>query len=170
MFTDSYSSAGSVSPTLGIGGPGLILRSPKSHEYLQIIMSVDFVVFLSVCDWIQVSYRNKNYLSHVMRLWYFSSSVNSFFKRACAAIQWAKSLIFGGTLFLLTYFMCANSEGCGKTVQMHRLAWAFAGHICDHNLMSWLIWNSCHFVPLLKGRGNILFLVPILQGGVSHIL
>ena len=23
-----------------------------------------------------------------MRLWYFSSSVNSFFKRACAAIQW----------------------------------------------------------------------------------
>ena len=28
------------------------------------------------------------HLSHVMRLWYFSSSVNSFFKRACVAIQW----------------------------------------------------------------------------------
>ena len=27
-------------------------------------------------------------MSHLMRLWYFSSSVNSFFKRACAAIQW----------------------------------------------------------------------------------
>ena len=26
--------------------------------------------------------------SHVMRLWYISSSVTSFFKRACTAIQW----------------------------------------------------------------------------------
>ena len=31
---------------------------------------------------------NKLEMSHVMRLWAFSSSVNSFFKRACAAIQW----------------------------------------------------------------------------------
>ena len=52
--------------------------------------------------------------------------------------------------------MCLNSEGYGKTEQMHRLAWAFAGRLCDkyqltcafasrlcdkyHNLMSWLIW------------------------------
>ena len=28
------------------------------------------------------------YWSHVMRLWYFLSSVNSFFKHACTAIQW----------------------------------------------------------------------------------
>ena len=28
------------------------------------------------------------HLSHLMRLWNFSSSVNSFFKHACAAIQW----------------------------------------------------------------------------------
>ena len=28
------------------------------------------------------------YLSHLMRLWHFSSSVISFFKCACAAIQW----------------------------------------------------------------------------------
>ena len=27
-------------------------------------------------------------MSHLMRLCYFLSSVNSFFKRACAAIQW----------------------------------------------------------------------------------
>ena len=31
-----------------------------------------------------------DYLSHLMRLWYFSSSVNSFFKRTYAAIQWGK--------------------------------------------------------------------------------
>ena len=40
--------------------------------------------------------------------------------------------------------MCANSEGSDETAQMHRLAWAFAGHLCDkyHNLMSWLIFLS----------------------------
>ena len=35
-----------------------------------------------------VSSKSHNNLSHLMRLWHFSSSVNSFFKRACAAIQW----------------------------------------------------------------------------------
>ena len=34
----------------------------------------------------QTSERQMSQL--IMRLWYFSSSVNSFFKRACAAIQW----------------------------------------------------------------------------------
>ena len=34
------------------------------------------------------SLGKKRKMSHVMRLWHFSSSVNSFFKRACAAIQW----------------------------------------------------------------------------------
>ena len=36
--------------------------------------------------------------------------------------------------------MCANSEGSGETAQMCRLAWAFAGCLCNkyHNLMSWL--------------------------------
>ena len=45
------------------------------------------------------------------------------------------------TLRLLRYFMRANSKGSGETARMRRLAWAFAGHLCDkyHNLMSWLI-------------------------------
>ena len=48
---------------------------------------------------------------------------------------------FWSTLRLLPYFMCANSEGSGDTAQMRRLAWVFAGCLCDkyHNLMSWLI-------------------------------
>ena len=52
----------------------------------------------------------------------------------------ARCLIFGQTLRLLPYFVCVNSEGSGKTVQMRRLAWAFAGRLCDkyHNLVSWL--------------------------------
>ena len=32
--------------------------------------------------------HNVAQMSHLMRLWHFSSSVNSFFKQACAAIQW----------------------------------------------------------------------------------
>ena len=34
--------------------------------------------------------------------------------------------------------MCANSEGSGETARMRRLAWAFAGRLCDkyHNLMN----------------------------------
>ena len=52
----------------------------------------------------------------------------------------ARYLIFGWTFRLLPYFMCANSEGSGKTVRMRRLAWALTGRLCDkyHNLMSWL--------------------------------
>ena len=34
----------------------------------------------------------------------------------------ARCLIFGRTLCLLPYFMCANSEGSGETARMHRLA------------------------------------------------
>ena len=50
-------------------------------------------------------------------------------------------LLVGRTLRLLSYFMCANGEGSGETAPMCRLAWAFAGRLCDkyHNLMSWLI-------------------------------
>ena len=52
----------------------------------------------------------------------------------------ARCLIFDRTLRLPPYFMCANSEGSGETARMLRLAWAFAGRLCDkyHNLMSWL--------------------------------
>ena len=33
------------------------------------------------------------HMSQIMRLWYFLSSVNSFFKRACTAIQWVWILV-----------------------------------------------------------------------------
>ena len=94
--------------------------------------------FKLVTYFIRMKWANENEMSHIMRLWHFSSSINSFFKRACTAIQWC--LIFGWTLRLLTYLMCANSEGSSETVQMCRLVWAFTGHLCDkcHNLMSWL--------------------------------
>ena len=50
----------------------------------------------------------------------------------------ARYLIFGRTLRLFPYFICAHSKGSGNTVRMRRLAWAFAGRLCDKYLMSWL--------------------------------
>ena len=38
----------------------------------------------------RASAANQRKLSHLMRSWYFSSSVNSFFKRAYAATQWGQ--------------------------------------------------------------------------------
>ena len=69
-------------------------------------------------------------------IWYFLFSVISFFSHPSNE---ARCMIFGWTLRLLPYFMCANSDGSGETSGMRRLAWAFAGRQCDkyHNLMSW---------------------------------
>ena len=59
-------------------------------------------------------------------------------------IRWAFTgplvLCFFFTFCLLPYCMCANSESSGETVWIPRLAWAFAGRLCDkyNNLMSWL--------------------------------
>ena len=77
-----------------------------------------------------------------MRLWYFSSSVNPFFKCTSAAVQFGGGV--GWTLRLLPYYMCANSEDCGDTTRMRRLAWAIAGRLCGkyHNLMSWLKYST----------------------------
>ena len=62
---------------------------------------------------------------------------------------------FGRTLRLLSYFMCANSEGSGETARMRRFAWALAGRLCDkyYNIMSWL--NCCYFF-ILTGPLEIL--------------
>ena len=50
--------------------------------------------------------------------------------------------------------MWANSKGSGKTAHMCRLAWAFAGRLCDkyHNLMSWL--TCCGYSLELHCRIN----------------
>ena len=51
--------------------------------------------------------------------------------------------------------MCANGEGSGETVRMHRLAWAFAGRPCNeyHNLISWLNCQEREGVP--QGKYSI---------------
>ena len=51
--------------------------------------------------------------------------------------------------------MCANSEGSGETARMRRIAWVFAGRLCDkyHNLVSWLKWN----IPPFQGWALLCF-------------
>ena len=94
------------------------------------------------------TYRNLK-TSHVMRLWFFSSSINSFFNRASAAIHTysgGRCLMFSRTRRLLPYFMCAKSESSGEPARMRRLAWAFACPHCIkyHDLMSWpKQWYAC---------------------------
>ena len=93
------------------------------------------------CDFnIQLVFKDADRMSHLMRLWYFLSSIKSFF----TATNRARCLIFGQTPRLLPYFMCANSKDSGETARMHRLAWTFAGRLCDkyYNLMSWLKWQT----------------------------
>ena len=72
-----------------------------------------------------------------MGLWYVSSSAIQ--TRMHSHPVGARSLMFGRTLGLFPYFMCANNEGSGETARMHRLALAFADRLFDkyHNLMSW---------------------------------
>ena len=100
-------------------------------------------------EWLCIVCLKEFKLSHLMKLWYFLSSVNSFFKRACSG---AKCLISGRTLRLLPYFMCANSEGSGETAWMRRLAWAFTSRLCEkyHNVMSWLSCTTLRSLFLMR--------------------
>ena len=82
--------------------------------------------------------------SHLMRLWYFSSSVYSFFKHAFSG---DRCLNFGRTLRLLPF------------------AWVFAGRLCDkyHNLMSLytsqMFQKATYFLSIfLKTENNLAFL------------
>ena len=96
-----------------------------------------------------------------MRLWFVSSSVNSFLKRAHAQRSiGTRCLIFGRTLRLLPYFMCANNEGSGETRGCAGSP-AFAGRLCDkyHNHMSWLICRSPSSFqkPLDHSKSNFMW-------------
>ena len=87
---------------------------------------------------------NHDSLSSLMRLWYFSFSVNSFFKRACAATQWGYSVASD-------FWSDPSSTSLLHVCEQRRLwrrlrgcaGWpeSFTVRLCDkyHNLMSWLI-------------------------------
>ena len=67
----------------------------------------------------------------------------------------------GHTLRLFPYYVCANSEGSGETARLRRLAWAFAGRLCDkyHYLMSWLILMSLSYRGSYECVGGLIWFV-----------
>ena len=94
-----------------------------------------------------------NSYTHLMRLWYFLSSVNSFFKHPMGLDVWCLVEAF-------IYFMHVNSERSGETAQMRRLTWVCRlAWVCDkyHNLMSWLIFWFPHLTAVLIDETAILF-------------
>ena len=92
--------------------------------------------------WVCLFLNFLDQLNQLMWLWYFPSSINHSSNAHAQPTSGARCQIFGRTLRLPPYFMCANSEGSGETARMPRLAWAFTGRLCDkyHNLMSWCIY------------------------------
>ena len=54
------------------------------------------------------------WMSQLMRLWHFLSSVNSFFKRACAANQWGwmSDFVYFHTSYVRTAKVLARLRGC----------------------------------------------------------
>ena len=48
-------------------------------------------------------------LSHAMRLWYISSSVDSYFKRACVAVQWGLDVRLLVGLFVYFHTSCVRT-------------------------------------------------------------
>ena len=83
----------------------------------------------------------KNDMNLVMRLWYLSSSINSFFKRACAVIQWARCLIFGRTLCLLPYFMCVKSV---LWMRLRRCLWSVVAYVIRTHIKVKFLVSSCN--------------------------
>ena len=64
-----------------------------------------------------VAHGRKLQLSHVMRLWYFSSSKPTLLT-SMRIHPVGLIFVFGRTLGLLLYLMCANSESSGETARL----------------------------------------------------
>ena len=76
-------------------------------------------------------------------------------------------LIFGWPFRLLSYFMCANSEGSGETARMRRLTWAFAGRLCGSYLT--VLLDPAHFVGFVLPQ-LICFFMFFFKGRQSCML
>ena len=66
-----------------------LLRSCIELPWQRKINDTPIMIFFYLFDTVKENLYNL-YMGRLKRLWYFLSSVNSFFKRACAAIQWGK--------------------------------------------------------------------------------
>ena len=109
--------------------------------------------------------KAKNPLSHVMRLCHFSSSVNSFFKRACAAIQWGFMSDFGD----LHTSCVRTAKALARLARMRSFAWAFAVCLCDeyHNLMSSYILHAIRLQGWSSLSAHVILYVLVFPGSTN---
>ena len=105
-----------------------------------------FSTFLSILTWIKFS------VFYCLPLFYYQESKNAFWadtrKQDLVVFRGVvRSPLYGLQIcvFCLTLprglcYMSANSKRSGETALMRRLAWAFAGHLCDKCLflMCWI--------------------------------
>ena len=71
--------------------------------------------------------------------WAISWDYGTFCRKVILQTRMHSNLVGLDVWFLVRPFVYFHTL-CMQTVWMRRLAWAFAGHLCDeyHNLMSWL--------------------------------
>ena len=107
----------------------------------------------------------------LMRIWHFSSCINSFFKHACAAIQLERCLIFGRT-FIYMYFhtswlqtakALARLHGCAGLPEPSLVAYVIS------TIISWAGSNSYETVILITQTHTryIIQLLPLLEGNMK---
>ena len=92
-----------------------------------------------------------------MRLWYFSSSVNSFFKRACAATQWGRDVWFLVGLFVYCYTSCVRTAKA--LTRLRRCAGSPEPSLVAYVISTIISWPSSNVVS--KTRYNKKALRPV---------
>ena len=75
-----------------------------------------------------------------LALWYFSSSVTSFFKRVCAAFHWGQMFDFWSDPWCTSILHMCEQRRLWRDCVDAQAPWAIAGRLCDkcHNPMNWL--------------------------------
>ena len=96
----------------------LFTITSKLFPFLKLIslLGIAWLCMVFICS--AKLWKKKQQMSHVMRLRYFSSPQTHSSNALTPPSSGTRCPIFGRTLRLLPYFMCANSEGSGKTAQM----------------------------------------------------
>ena len=82
----------------------------------------------------------KKQLSQLMSLWFFSSSVNSFFKRSCAAIHWGLTSDFWSDPSSTPILHVCEQRRLWRDCADAQARLSLCCRLCDkyNNLMSWL--------------------------------
>ena len=80
------------------------------------------------------------HVSHFMRLCYFMCMLSHSLSMHAKLSSGARGLMFGLSLHLDPFYVCANNKGSSKIVHSCRLAWEFIVHVCAKITKYNLLW------------------------------